>query len=82
VPSEHRRTPRHGADSRRNDVASGGGLLHRGYVRPITEVVVSNTVPIPAEKMAPKFRVPSIGQPLASAIPSVHEGSSVSQIFF
>lgn len=49
---------------------------------PITEVVVSNTVPIPAEKMSPKFTAPSIGQHLASAIRSVHEGSSVSQIFF
>jgi len=34
---------------------------------PITEVVVPNTVAIPAEKMSPKFTAPSIRQHLASA---------------
>jgi len=61
-------------------ILSGDGTSRLANA-PVAEVVVSNTVPIPEEGMSPKFTVLSVGEHLASAIRSIHEGSSVSQIF-
>jgi ribose-phosphate pyrophosphokinase len=48
---------------------------------PITEVVVTNTVPIAEEKRIPKLKVLSIAPLIADALRAVFEESSVSEIF-
>jgi ribose-phosphate pyrophosphokinase len=48
---------------------------------PIQEVVVTNTLPIPEEKMFGKLKVLSIAPLIASALRAVFEDSSVSEIF-
>jgi ribose-phosphate pyrophosphokinase len=48
---------------------------------PIAEVVVTNTMPIPEEKMFSKLKVLSIAPLLADALRAVFEDSSVSEIF-
>jgi ribose-phosphate pyrophosphokinase len=48
---------------------------------PIKEVVVTNTIPIPEEKMFSKLRVLSIAPIIASALRAVFEDTSVSEIF-
>jgi ribose-phosphate pyrophosphokinase len=48
---------------------------------PISEVVVTNTMPIPEEKMFGKLRVLSIAPLIADALRAVFEDSSVSEIF-
>ena len=48
---------------------------------PIEQVIVTNTVPIPDEKVFPKLVVLSIAPLIASALRAVFEDSSVSEIF-
>jgi ribose-phosphate pyrophosphokinase len=48
---------------------------------PITEVVVTNTVPIADEKQFTKLKVLSIAPIIASALAAVFEDTSVSEIF-
>ncbi len=48
---------------------------------PISQVVVTNTVPIPQERQFAKLRVLSIAPLIASALRAVFEDSSVSEIF-
>ena len=48
---------------------------------PIQEVVVTNTVPIPEEKLFGKLRVLSIAPLIAMALRAVFEDTSVSEIF-
>jgi ribose-phosphate pyrophosphokinase len=48
---------------------------------PITEVVVTNTVPLPEERHFAKLRVLSIAPLIASALRAVFEDTSVSEIF-
>ena len=48
---------------------------------PIAEVVVTNTVPIPEEKMVSKLRVLSVAALIADALRAVFEDTSVSEIF-
>jgi ribose-phosphate pyrophosphokinase len=48
---------------------------------PIAEVVVTNTVPIPEEKMSGKLRVLSVAPLIADALRAVFEDTSVSEIF-
>jgi ribose-phosphate pyrophosphokinase len=48
---------------------------------PITEVDVTNTIPIPEEKQFPKLKVLSIAPLIADALRAVFEESSVSEIF-
>ncbi len=48
---------------------------------PIAEVVVTNTMPIPEEKMFGKLKVLSIAPLIADALRAVFEDSSVSEIF-
>ncbi len=47
----------------------------------IKEVVVTNTIPIPEEKMLDKFKVLSVAPLLGSAIVRIHEDLSVSKLF-
>jgi len=48
---------------------------------PISEVVVTNTMPIPDEKLFGKLKVLSVAPLIASALRAVFEESSVSEIF-
>jgi ribose-phosphate pyrophosphokinase len=48
---------------------------------PIKELVVTNTLPIPSEKMIDKFKILSIAPLFAQAIKNVHEDKSVSRLF-
>jgi len=47
----------------------------------ITKVVVTNTLPLPAEKQIDKIEVLSIAKVLAETIDAVFEDNSVSEIF-
>jgi len=58
-----------------------GKAVQRLEEAPITEVVVTNTVPIPEERRFAKLRVLSIAPLVASALRAVFEDSSVSEIF-
>jgi ribose-phosphate pyrophosphokinase len=48
---------------------------------PITEVVVTDSIPLRAERPGDKFTVLSVAGLLAEAIARVHDGRSVSQLF-
>jgi ribose-phosphate pyrophosphokinase len=58
-----------------------GKAVQRLEEAPITEVVVTNTVPIPEERRFAKLRVLSIAPLVASALRAIFEDSSVSEIF-
>lgn len=47
----------------------------------LTEIVTTNTVPIPEEKRLPNMTVLSIAPLMAEAIHRIHEGESVSSLF-
>jgi ribose-phosphate pyrophosphokinase len=47
----------------------------------VEEVIVTDTVPIPPEKMSPSLKVLSVAPLLAEAIIRVHENRSVSELF-
>jgi ribose-phosphate pyrophosphokinase len=48
---------------------------------PLTEVVVTNTLPVPEEKQIGKLKVLSIAPIIAAAVQAVFEDTSVSEIF-
>ena len=59
-----------------------GAASERLCHRAIREVVVTNTIPVPAEKRAHgKIEVLSIAPLLAEAILRIHQHRSVSQVF-
>ncbi|HYH28693.1 MAG TPA: ribose-phosphate diphosphokinase, partial [Actinomycetota bacterium] len=58
-----------------------GKAIQRLEEAPITEVVVTNTLPIPDEKLIDKMTVLSIAPIVASALQAVFEDESVSEIF-
>ncbi|HEY2579139.1 MAG TPA: ribose-phosphate pyrophosphokinase [Streptosporangiaceae bacterium] len=58
------------------------GALDRLAARPeVTEIVCTNTVPIPADQRPAKLQVLSVAPPLAEAIRRIHDGESVSSLF-
>ena len=59
-----------------------GDSLARLQAQPdVTEIVCTNTVPIPLEKRVPKLTVLSIAPALAEAMQRIHDGESVSALF-
>ncbi|OGJ84870.1 MAG: ribose-phosphate pyrophosphokinase [Candidatus Raymondbacteria bacterium RifOxyA12_full_50_37] len=48
---------------------------------PVKEIIVTNTVFIPPEKMLPNMTVLSVAEPLAEAIRRIHNHESVGEIF-
>src|SRR5262249_12728453 len=58
-----------------------GPAVRRLRDAPITEVVVTDTIPLPPEKQDPKFVVLSVAALVAEAIARVHDGRSVSALF-
>jgi ribose-phosphate pyrophosphokinase len=58
------------------------GALEKIAARPeVTEIVCTNTVPIPEAEKEPKLKVISLASALAEAIRRIHEGESVSALF-
>jgi ribose-phosphate pyrophosphokinase len=58
------------------------GALERIAARPeVTEIVCTNTVPVPGDGKEPKLTVISLAPALAEAIRRIHEGESVSALF-
>ena len=58
------------------------GALDRLAARPdVTEIVCTNTVPLPADAHRDKLRVISVAPALAEAIRRIHDGESVSALF-
>ena len=45
------------------------------------DIVLTNTIPIPSEKLLPHITVLSVARLFADAIQHIHEGSSVSELF-
>jgi ribose-phosphate pyrophosphokinase len=59
-----------------------GPAIERISKSPITEVVITNTIPLTEEgKREPKIKVLSIAGLIARAIQSIHEETSVSRLF-
>ena len=58
-----------------------GNAVKNLKTSPITEIVVSNTVYIPKEKLFPKLRILSMGSLFSQAILRIHTGESVSALF-
>jgi ribose-phosphate pyrophosphokinase len=59
-----------------------GSAIERLRTQPdISEIVTTNTVPIPPEKLLPNMTILSIAPLLAEAIRRIHNGESVSSLF-
>lgn len=58
-----------------------GDAIERLKKADVEEVIVTDTVPVPTEKMGPPFKVLSVAPLLAEAIIRVHENRSVSELF-
>ncbi|CCQ98196.1 phosphoribosylpyrophosphate synthetase [[Clostridium] ultunense Esp] len=58
-----------------------GPAIERIRNSKIKEVIVTNTIPIPAERMLPNLKVLSVAPLIAEAIIRVHEELSVSKLF-
>jgi len=58
-----------------------GQAIERIAASPIKEVVVTNTVPVPAEKRHPKIKVISVAPLFAEAIKRTHTGQSIDSLF-
>lgn len=58
-----------------------GEAVSRIEASPLSALVVTDTVPIGPEKRSPKIEVCSVTRLFADAIKSIHDGSSVSQLF-
>jgi ribose-phosphate pyrophosphokinase len=58
-----------------------GDAVERLKRADVEEVIVTDTVPIPAENMGPPLKVLSVAPLLAEAIIRVHENRSVSELF-
>ena len=58
-----------------------GPAVERLRHLPIKEIVTTDTVPIPAEKMLPNMRILSVASLLGEVIKRAHEGRSVGEMF-
>lgn len=75
----------HGAKPEIYIGATHGILCGQAYERlsrpEIKEVVLTNTVPIPREKLSSKFKILSVAPLFAEAIRRVHENESITSLF-
>ncbi|HEY4941747.1 MAG TPA: ribose-phosphate pyrophosphokinase [Rhizomicrobium sp.] len=60
---------------------SAGAAARLSEQPDVLEIVCTDSVPIAADKRAPKLTVLSIAKPLAEAIRRIHDGESVSALF-
>jgi ribose-phosphate pyrophosphokinase len=62
-------------------VFSGPAVQRLRNSAAITEVVVTDSIPLPPEKQDPKFTVLSVSALIADAIARIHDGRSISAMF-
>jgi ribose-phosphate pyrophosphokinase len=48
---------------------------------PITEIITTNGIPLPPEKMLPNMKILSVAPLLGEVIRRIHDGVSVGQMF-
>jgi ribose-phosphate pyrophosphokinase len=58
-----------------------GPAIERLHDTPIEEIILTNTVPVDKPKMLPNMKVLSVAALLGTAIQSIHEETSVSNLF-
>ena len=58
-----------------------GKAVERLAASRLTRLLVTNTIPIPAEKRSPKIEILSLAPQIATAITHIHDGRSVSELF-
>ena len=58
-----------------------GRAVERLQTSPIRQLVVTDTIPLPAAKRVDRIEVRSVAGLLAEAIQAIHDGSSVSRLF-
>jgi ribose-phosphate pyrophosphokinase len=58
-----------------------GHAVERIAASPLRQVVVTDTIPLPAPKRIDKIHVQSVARLFADAIRAIHDGSSVSRLF-
>src|SRR5437867_702606 len=58
-----------------------GKAVERIEASPIRQLVVTDTIPLPAAKRIAKIQVRSVARLFADAIRAIHDGSSVSRLF-
>ena len=58
-----------------------GNAVERLIAAPIDEIVITDSIPLPADKHHPKLKVLSVAPLLAEAIRRVHEDRSISELF-
>lgn len=58
-----------------------GPAVTRLQEAPIKEVLVTNTIPVPEERLVPKMKILSVAPLLGEAIIRIHEDLSVSKLF-
>ena len=58
-----------------------GEAIERIEASPVTEVIVTNTIPMPAAGLPSKIQVLSVARLFARAIQRIHDGNSVSALF-
>ncbi len=58
-----------------------GPAIQRLTEAPIKEVIITNTIPVPKEKLIDKIKVLSVAPLLGEAIIRIHEDLSVSKLF-
>lgn len=59
----------------------GGSAVDRIKASPLSELIVTDTVPVPAEKRFDKLTILSVDRLFAAAIQRIHDGNSVSALF-
>ena len=62
-------------------VFSGPAVQRLRKTTAITEVIVTDTIPLPPEKQDPKFKVLTVAGLIAEAIARIHDGRSISAMF-
>jgi ribose-phosphate pyrophosphokinase len=76
----------HASGAREIYVAATHGLLCGPAIEklkkaPITQLAITDTIPVPQEKMLPKIKVLSVAPLLAEAIKRIHHDQSISILF-
>ncbi len=58
-----------------------GGAIERLRAAPVDSIVVTDSIPIPAEKQLPNLVQLSVAPLLAEAIKRIHHDQSISELF-
>jgi ribose-phosphate pyrophosphokinase len=58
-----------------------GPAIERLEAAPISRVVLTNTLPLPADKRIPKMEILSVAKIIADALSAVFDETSVSELF-